>query len=279
MVNRTALKTAAKIRMAKAGILRLMGMTIFILLVVNAVSLVLQMRLPEMPSTYDYDALAEYYSRVEDSNILPPVAIVIILIYSLFSSILQVGYKLVCLKVARGEEVRFADMFDTFSYGVKVILLSLLTSLIVTVGTLFFIVPGIILSIIYSQAFYILIEDPSVGVIEALRRSRKLMAGHKAEYFIFTLSYIGWYLFGSLFILAELWVQPYVSVGYALYYDNLTGKQTFHLRRRESGEFEFYAGSSENNPFNKENTEKPEEKPEENTQKPEENEKSGDNNE
>lgn len=266
MINRTALKTAAKIRMTKAGILRLIGMTLFIMVAINAVSIIVQMRLPEMPDTYDYNELAEYYSNVVESNILPPVAIVIILIYSLFSGILQIGYKSVCLKVARGMEVKFADMFDSFSYGLKVIILNFLTTLIVTFGTMLFFVPGLIFSIMYSQAFFILVEDPSVGIIEAMRRSRKLMAGHKAEYLVFSLSYIGWYLLSSLFILGELWVQPYVGVGMALYYDHLTGKQAFHLRRRENGEFEFYAGSSENNPFNKE----------ENTENTEETENSGD---
>ena len=268
MINRTALKTAAKIRMAKAGVFRLIGMTLFILVAVNAVSFILQMRLPEIPETYEYEEMVEYLKTIADDNVLPPVALVIAFIYSLFSSVLQVGYTAVCLKVARGEDARFADLFDSFSYAVKIIVIDFLIGLIVAFGTMLFIVPGIILSLAYSQAFYILIDDPSVGIIEALRRSRKLMRGHKMEYLVFNLSYIGWYLVSSLLIVIDLWVQPYVSVGSALYYDHLTGKQAFHLRRRESGEYEFYAGNSANNPFNKES--------EENTEKTED---SGDNNE
>ena len=249
MLNRTALKTAAKIRMAKAGILRLIGFTLFILAAVNIVSFIVQMRLPQLPTDYTIEEMEAYFTTITEKNILPPAALVIIFIYSLFSSLLQGGYTATCLKVARGYEVKFSDLFDSFGYGVKIIVMQFLISIIVGIGTLLFFVPGIILSLAYSQSFYILIENPEIGIIEALRSSRRLMKGNKMEYFIFNLSYIGWYMLSSLVMVADLWVQPYVSVGNALYYDHITGKQVFHLRRRENGEYEFYAGSQGNNPF------------------------------
>ncbi len=260
MVNRTALKTAAKIRMAKAGIFRLIGFTLFILAAVNIVSIIVQLRLPELPADATYEQMEAYISAA--AEVLPPVAIVIILVYSLFSSILQVGYTSTCLKVARGYDVKFSDLFDGFGYGFKIIILQLLMSLMVSLGMIFFFIPGIILSLAYSQAFYILIDEPEISVIESLRRSRKLMKGNKMEYFIFNLSYIGWYLLSSFFILGDLWVQPYVGVGTALYYDHITGRQIFHLRRRESGEYEFYAGNGDNNPFEQ----TPEDKKEDNNE-------------
>ncbi len=260
MVNRTALKTAAKIRMAKAGIFRLIGYTLFILAVLNVVSVIVQLRLPELPTDATYEQIEAYISAAAD--VLSPVAMIVIFVYSLFSSILQVGYTSTCLKVARGYDVKFSDLFDGFGYGFKIILLQLLMGLIVGLGMIFFFIPGIILSLAYSQAFYILIDDPDISVIEALRRSRQLMNGNKMDFFVFNLSYIGWYLLSSFFILGDLWVQPYVGVGSALYYDHITGKQIFHLRRRESGEYEFYAGNGDNNPFEQ----KPDEEKEDNNE-------------
>ena len=257
MINRMALKTAAKIRMAKAGVLRLIGMTLFILVAVNIVSFIIQARLPEVPQGESLEEIEQYIEEAKNSKVFSPAVLAITFIYSLFASILSVGYSSVCLKVARGIDVRFGDLFDGFSYGLKIIGLNFLMGLIVAFGYMLFVIPGIVLNLAYSQAIYILIDDPSVGIIEALRRSRKLMKGHKVEFWVFNLSYIGWYILSSLFILGDLWVQPYVGVGTALYYESVTGKQSFHLRRRESGEYEFYAGSSENNPFDKkeENTE------------------------
>ena len=71
MVNRTALKTAAKIRMAKAGIFRLIGYTLFILAVVNVVSVIVQLRLPELPTDATYEQIEAYISAAAD--VLSPV--------------------------------------------------------------------------------------------------------------------------------------------------------------------------------------------------------------
>lgn len=49
--------------------------------------------------------------------------------------------------------------------------------------TLLLVVPGIIAAISYSQTFYIIAEDSSIGPMDALRKSREMMDGYKWKYF------------------------------------------------------------------------------------------------
>jgi len=57
---------------------------------------------------------------------------------------------------------------------------------------LLLIVPGVIVSLAYSMADYLLIENPEMGPIEALRESRRRMKGNKGRLFGLGLSFFGW---------------------------------------------------------------------------------------
>ena len=69
--------------------------------------------------------------------------------------------------------------------------------------------------------FYILSENPDVGIIKAMNISKVLTKGHKADLFVLTLTFIGWNFLsiltcGILFI----WVIPYMTMTFtdAYYY-------------------------------------------------------------
>lgn len=83
-------------------------------------------------------------------------------------------------------------------------------------------IPGIIKGIAYSQTMYILAEDPTLGANEAITRSRKMMEGHKMEYFVLTLSFIGWMILGAFtFGILYIWLIPYMEATLANYYKSL----------------------------------------------------------
>lgn len=95
--------------------------------------------------------------------------------------------------------------------------------------SLLFLVPGIIKSIAYSQARYIyrdaLQSGNKISYTEAITRSRQLMDGHKWEYFVLQLSFLGWYLLvGITAGIASLWVVPYVQMTMSGYYDYLVNQ-------------------------------------------------------
>ena len=60
------------------------------------------------------------------------------------------------------------------------------------------------------------------GYMELINRSKKLMDGHKWEYFIFNLSFIGWdLLIIATLGIAAIWVVPYETTAKIMYYDEL----------------------------------------------------------
>ena len=71
----------------------------------------------------------------------------------------------------------------------------------------------------FSQAFYILAENPNKGIFECLEESSNLMHGYKWELFVLQLSFIGWELLAVLtFGIASLWINPYQKVTEANFY-------------------------------------------------------------
>ena len=88
--------------------------------------------------------------------------------------------------------------FSGFEYFGKAFLLMLLYSIFVFLWTLLLIVPGIIAAFRYSQAFYILADDPQRGVMECLRISKEMMKDNKFKLFCVDLSFIGWMILASI---------------------------------------------------------------------------------
>ena len=91
------------------------------------------------------------------------------------------------------------------------LLAMLLSQLAIGLGFCLFIIPGIILSYSYRMVPYILAQEPHVGVVETLQRSRAMMRGNKWNAFVFDLSFIGWHLLAVLTcgILEIFYVAPY----------------------------------------------------------------------
>ncbi|MDU4326608.1 MAG: DUF975 family protein, partial [Clostridium celatum] len=84
------------------------------------------------------------------------------LIALLLGGVISVGLCRFLLNMATGrEEARFDNLFSGFNIYLKTLGLNILITLAVVAGTLLFIIPGIIVSLMFSQAFYILSEDPS----------------------------------------------------------------------------------------------------------------------
>ena len=72
----------------------------------------------------------------------------------------------------------------------------------------------------YALAYYILLDQPRYRAGEALDASKDLMVGHRWTFFVLLLSFLGWFLLGSLLCSAAgLLCQqllPSGSVGLAL---------------------------------------------------------------
>ena len=90
----------------------------------------------------------------------------------------------------------------------------------VLLWSLLFMIPGIIKQYEYVMVPYILAENPDMDSKEAMALSSRLMDGHKFDFFIFTLSFIGWFLLASFTGgIGTLFLMPYFNASITEYYE------------------------------------------------------------
>lgn len=118
------------------------------------------------------------------------------------------------------------DLFKYYHDFVKVIGVTILMGLIVMLGYICFIIPGIILTLSYSLVPIILIKKPELGIVETLKYSREKMQGHKLDTFVLGLSFIGWAILGTLtFGILYIWLFPYMQLTFTKFYLNILGEE------------------------------------------------------
>lgn len=92
----------------------------------------------------------------------------------------------------------------------KVLLTMLLKDIYIFLWTLLLIIPGIIKGYSYGMVPFILADNPKIGYNRAIELSKNMTDGEKMDIFILDLSFIGWYLLGTLACcIGVLFVQPY----------------------------------------------------------------------
>ena len=129
------------------------------------------------------------------------------------------------MNLTEGIRPRVGDLFSQFRNVISAFCTNFLIELLVFLWSLLLIVPGIIKACAYSQALYILADDPALGSWEAIRRSEEMMQGHKMEYFLLCMSFYGWALLGAFtFGILYIWLIPYMQATYANYYKSLKGE-------------------------------------------------------
>ncbi|CAM3177881.1 DUF975 domain-containing protein [Paenibacillus lupini] len=147
------------------------------------------------------------------------------LIGILVSGSISLGMISFFLGIARKENPPVSEVFSGFSLIIKAFCLYFMIGLFTFLWTLLFIIPGIIAAFRYSQAYFLLRDNPDIGVMEAITESKRLMIGHKWRYFVLQLTFIGWAILASITCgIGYLWLAPYISVTQAHFYDDLIGR-------------------------------------------------------
>jgi uncharacterized membrane protein len=124
------------------------------------------------------------------------------------------------INLLTGKEQRpFETLFGSFHIFGKALLLRLATGLLIFLWSLLLIVPGIIAAYRYSMTGYIMAQNPDIGVMEAIERSKDMMYGNKLRLFCLDLSFIGWSLLSALTLGAgSLFLNPYIQASRAAFY-------------------------------------------------------------
>lgn len=153
---------------------------------------------------------------------------------SILTTMVLAGVRMAYLALIDGENQPgvFDAIFSGFTEGraLPVFLNNFLATIFTALWTCLFIIPGIVKALSYSQVNYIIKDLNAAGkdisATEAINRSRELMNGHKWEFFVLQLSFLGWAILCSFTLgIGFLWLAPYVQATDAAYYRSIAGYQ------------------------------------------------------
>lgn len=142
---------------------------------------------------------------------------------------LMYGFCTFILNLIRGNNAQISDIFTGFNgkVFVKAFIIMLLSGIAIEIGFFILIVPGIILSLMFSQSFFVLVDNNDMSAIDCMKRSCQMMSGNKGYLFVLMLSFIGWYIVGSITCgIAYLWILPYYYVTFGNFYEQLKEVKT-----------------------------------------------------
>lgn len=143
-----------------------------------------------------------------------------------FDTWLQAGLAIYMLKVARGEPASLADLFSGGQLWPKAVAARFIYFVVIILGWICFVVPGIIAALMFSQYLY-LVVDRGEGPIESLSTSRMLTAGNKLNVFLLALSTFAVSLIG--FFACCVGIVPafgFINLMWAVAYLAMTGQPT-----------------------------------------------------
>lgn len=197
----------------------------------------------------DFDSLASYYISANDIWYFVRTTIISSLITTLLLQPLTYGINQYLMDFDKDDYGTNNTIFSFYNNIIKIFVLTVFILIvtqcftIVAIIFIFFgaalnimdvslgfalplIVIGQFVSIYLSFCFvavpYIYKENKDMSIIEIMKLSNQMMKGHKIEYFVLDLSFIGWYLLSTLTCgLLLIWVLPYSSFTMAKYFLDL----------------------------------------------------------
>lgn len=154
---------------------------------------------------------------------------------SIFGTLLTVGVMFTTIDWLRTKNADFKTANGIFAvfcrkYFVGTLVLVILVQIFTFLWSLCLVIPGIVKSYSYSQAYYIYKDvtdsgqDGNLNYLDCITLSRRLMKGNKLKYFCMQLGFAGWFLLAAVtpFGLGFIWYWPYYTTTKAAFYDNLS---------------------------------------------------------
>ncbi len=142
---------------------------------------------------------------------------------------LYIGFISYILSLTREEEVSLTDIFQDYKKIGLIVVTLIISYVLIVIGYILLIIPGIMIAFSLVMVGHLLADSKETNPGEArniIRQSREMMNGYKMDYFIFELSFIGWYLLGAItFGIAYIYVIPYFTFANTLYYQRLKEKR------------------------------------------------------
>ncbi|MGH1485560.1 MAG: hypothetical protein ACRBCI_05015 [Cellvibrionaceae bacterium] len=153
------------------------------------------------------------------------------IIITLVSLPMAYGLFMMALKHSVNAPTSFTEIFGYFNKMGKIFAVYILMSILIFVGLLLLVLPGIYLMVAYMMAIPLIIEKNDIGVWQALEISRKTITKKWFKFFGFVL------LVSLIMIVAAIplgigliWALPWIALVFAILYRNMFGleQETLH---------------------------------------------------
>lgn len=136
------------------------------------------------------------------------------------------GIAIVMFGVFKCKDVDFGVLFEGFQDYSRIFVTKLLQGIYTALWSLLLVVPGVIKYYSYAMTDYILKEEPEMKNNAAIEKSMAMMENNKMKLFLLDLSFIGWALLAIVtFGIGFLFLQPYMQVSRAAFYEDLKAQQ------------------------------------------------------
>lgn len=148
------------------------------------------------------------------------------LITFIIGGVIELGYCRFNKNLIIDNHPQFSDLFSQFNMFGKALGLRIVTSIFIFLWSLLFVIPGIIAAYRYSMAFYIMNDNPSIDIMEAIEQSKAMMQGNKGRLFCLHISFIGWAFLSVLTCgIGFFWLAPYINASVAAFYLEVSGQR------------------------------------------------------
>ncbi|MBQ3307887.1 MAG: DUF975 family protein [Bacilli bacterium] len=151
---------------------------------------------------------------------------------SIFLFFVEPGVNYYIVRFNHDKSVQFKDIFRYIDEMWDYLWTGLLRDILVLIGTIFFIIPGLIQHYNYALVPLLLMDEDfdNMRGRKLLNLSRKIMTGHLMECFILDMSFLPLHLLSILTLgFLEIYVSPYhMAAKYILLYEiktNYTGEE------------------------------------------------------
>ena len=137
---------------------------------------------------------------------------------------LTLGLAIFSGSIFRNESPHFNQLFDGFRgpFFIKSFLAYLCMTILVAVGIVLLIIPGIIVSLGLGLTFYVMADRPDLSFTDCLQESWRIMDGYKLKFLGLNLRFIPWYFLGLLCLgVGILVVIPWHYVTMAGFYEKV----------------------------------------------------------
>lgn len=152
-------------------------------------------------------------------GIIPIIGTLLLIAFLPYSGIALIN---LCKVLYETHEIDFMAMFNFISdwkFLLKTLAILILYGLMVGIGCMFLIVPGIYLMLRFCLVVYIINDNHDIGIIDSFKKSAELMNGRKVDLLVLQLSMLGWVLLGYItFGIGFIYLTVYMSVILYVFY-------------------------------------------------------------